>query len=94
MEIYLDNSATTMVAPEVREEMMAALDRETEGSGQADTLIVGGTSLNVYPAASFIDYFTGNNLVVINKSETARMVDATLIITEPIGEVLSQIEVR
>ena len=61
---------------------------------QADTLIVGGTSLNVYPAASFIDYFTGNNLVVINKSETARMVDATLIITEPIGEVLSQIEVR
>ena len=60
----------------------------------ADTLIVGGTSLNVYPAASFIDYFGGDNLVVINKSETARMVNATLVINEPIGEVLGQIEVR
>ena len=60
----------------------------------ADTLIVGGTSLNVYPAASFIDYFGGDNLVVINKSETARMVNATLVINDPIGEVLGQIEVR
>ncbi len=60
----------------------------------ADTLIVGGTSLNVYPAASFIDYFSGDNLVVINKSETARMVNATLVINDPIGEVLGQIEVR
>ena len=61
---------------------------------RADTLIVGGTSLIVYPAASFIDYFNGKNLVVINKSETARSVAATLIITEPIGEVLGQIRVR
>ncbi|MBQ4361472.1 MAG: NAD-dependent protein deacylase [Lachnospiraceae bacterium] len=60
----------------------------------ADTLIVGGTSLNVYPAASFIDYFRGKNLVVINKSETAKTVDATLIINSPIGEVLGQIVVR
>ena len=60
----------------------------------ADTLIVGGTSLNVYPAASFIEYFGGDNLVVINKSETARMVNATLVINDPIGEVLGQIEVR
>ena len=61
---------------------------------QADMLIIGGTSLNVYPAASFINYFSGDKLVVINKSDTARSVAATLVINDPIGEVLGQIEVR
>ena len=60
----------------------------------ADTLIIGGTSLIVYPAASYINYFRGKNLVVINKSDTARSVDATLVINDPIGEVLGQIQVR
>ena len=60
----------------------------------ADTLIIGGTSLIVYPAASYINYFRGKNLVVINKSDTARSVDATLVINDPIGEVLGQIKVR
>jgi NAD-dependent deacetylase len=54
-------------------------------------LIIGGTSLVVYPAAGFIDYFRGKYLVVINKSETAREVGAHLIIQEPIGEVLEKI---
>jgi len=56
-------------------------------------LIIGGTSLIVYPAASYINYFRGKNLVVINKSDTARSVNATLVINDPIGEVLGQIKV-
>lgn len=58
---------------------------------EADMLIIGGTSLVVYPAAGFIDYFRGKYLVVINKSETARSVRADLTIAAPIGEVLGQI---
>ena len=60
---------------------------------EADTLIIGGTSLVVYPAAGFIDYFRGKHLVVINKSETSRAVRAELTIAAPIGEILGQIEV-
>lgn len=60
---------------------------------QADTLIIGGTSLVVYPAASFIDYFRGKHLVVINKSATAREVGAELTIAAPIGEILGAIRV-
>jgi NAD-dependent deacetylase len=55
----------------------------------ADTLIVGGTSLVVYPAASYLSYFGGNNLILINKSETGYDDKADLVIHEPIGEVLS-----
>ena len=57
----------------------------------ADTLIIGGTSLAVYPAASFIDYFRGRHLVVINKGATAREVGAELVIAAPIGEVLGAV---
>ena len=53
---------------------------------EADTLIIGGTSLVVYPAAGFIDYFRGKHLVVINKSATAKEVRAELTIAAPIGE--------
>lgn len=60
---------------------------------QADMLIIGGTSLVVYPAAGFVDYFKGKYLVVINKSETAKAVRANLSIAGPIGEILGQIEV-
>lgn len=55
---------------------------------EADTLIIGGTSLVVYPAAGFIDYFRGKHLVVINKSATAKEVSAELTIAAPIGEVM------
>ena len=61
---------------------------------EADTLIIGGTSLVVYPAAGFIDYFRGKHLVVINKSETGRTVRAELTIAAPIGEILGRLEVR
>ena len=59
----------------------------------ADTLIIGGTSLVVYPAASFVDYFHGKTLVLLNKSETSKDSYADLVIHEPIGQVLSQITV-
>ena len=60
----------------------------------ADTLIIGGTSLVVYPAAGFIDYFRGKHLVLINKAETGRTVQADLAIRAPIGEVMAGIRVR
>ncbi|SFD43376.1 NAD-dependent protein deacylase [Clostridium uliginosum] len=57
---------------------------------KADTLIIGGTSLVVYPAAGLINYFRGKNLVLINKSSTPYDSKADLVIHESIGEVLSQ----
>jgi NAD-dependent deacetylase len=57
---------------------------------RADLLIVGGTSLNVYPAAGLIDYFRGDKIVIINKTETGRDSDATLTIRDSIGKVLSE----
>ena len=56
---------------------------------QADTLIIGGTSLVVYPAAGLIDYFRGENLVLINKSTTSADNKADLIINDDIAKVLS-----
>lgn len=61
---------------------------------EADMLIIGGTSLVVYPAAGFIDYFRGKHLAVINKSTTAREVGAKLTIAAPIGEIMEKIEVK
>ena len=58
---------------------------------EADMLIIGGTSLNVYPAAGLINYYRGSKLVLLNKSAVARDLAADLVITDPIGEVLSQI---
>ena len=55
---------------------------------EADVLIVGGTSLVVYPAAGLIDYYRGNKLVLINMSATSRDADADLVIEGKIGEVL------
>lgn len=54
----------------------------------ADMLIIGGTSLTVYPAAGLIDYYHGNKLVLINKSVTPMDDRADLVISGPIGEVL------
>ncbi len=57
---------------------------------EADTLIVGGTSLVVYPAAGLIDYFRGKHLVLINRTETKADRMAELILREPIGKVLHE----
>lgn len=71
------------------------LDGETIGKSveamrRADMLIVGGTSLNVYPAASFVQYYRGDRLVLINKSETPYDSYANLLIHDSIGKVLSE----
>ncbi|MDE6924106.1 MAG: NAD-dependent protein deacylase [Acetatifactor sp.] len=72
------------------------LDQKTLNSAvrfiqKAQVLIIGGTSLAVYPAAGLIDYFQGEKLVVINKSPTPRDSHADLLIQAPIGEVFSQL---
>lgn len=67
------------------------IDHSIRSIREADTLIIGGTSLVVYPAAGFIDYFRGKHLVVINKSATAKEVRAELTIAAPIGEVMKGI---
>ena len=69
---------------EVVEGAVAAIRR-------ADTLIIGGTSLIVYPAAGFITLFRGKHLVVVNKSSTSADSDAELVISDAIGEVFSQL---
>lgn len=58
---------------------------------KADTMIVGGTSLVVWPAASLLEYFNGHNLVLINKSETSYDTRASLVIQDSIGEVLNTV---
>jgi len=70
-----------------------ARQQATNMISQADTLIIGGTSLSVYPAAGFIDYFIGKNLVLINKSMTTKTIRTILHIEDPIAEVFSQIKV-
>lgn len=67
------------------------IDHSIRAIRESDTLIIGGTSLVVYPAAGFIDYFRGKHLVVINKSATAKEVRAELTIAAPIGEVMKGI---
>ena len=60
---------------------------------KADLLIIGGTSLVVYPAAGLIDYYSGDKLVLINKGATAMDARADLTLSGPIGEILGQIKV-
>lgn len=69
------------------------ISKSIQAISEADTLIIGGTSLVVYPAAGFIDYFRGKHLVVINKSATAREVGAELTIAAPIGEIMEKVHV-
>ena len=58
---------------------------------KADVLIIGGTSLNVYPAAGFIQYYSGDKLILINKSETPYDRKANVLIHDSIGKVLSEV---
>lgn len=60
----------------------------------ADTLIIAGTSLTVYPAAGFISYFRGNNIVLINRDETPFDGKADLVFHEKVGELLGQIKIK
>lgn len=68
------------------------LERSIKAISEADLLIIGGTSLNVYPASGLIRYFRGVKLVIINMSPTSIDSSAGILIKGKIGEVLSQIE--
>ena len=67
------------------------MERAIRYISEADMLIIGGTSLNVYPAAGLIRYYRGDKLVLINKAAVAADLNADLVITDPIGETLAQI---
>jgi len=67
------------------------LEKSVEYISKADVLIVGGTSLAVYPAAGLINYYKGNKLILINKTETPYDGRANLIVRENIGEVFKKI---
>lgn len=69
------------------------MQRAAEAIRRADTLIIGGTSLAVYPAAGFIRYFRGKTLVVINRDATPCDEQADLVIREPIGQVLGALQI-
>lgn len=66
------------------------IQRSVDFIRRADVLIVGGTSLTVYPAAGLIDYYHGSKLVLINKSVTAKDSQADLVICDSIGKVLGE----
>ena len=70
---------------------MDVMSRAVNYIANADVLIIGGTSLVVYPAAGLIDYYRGNKLVLVNKQATTRDSQADLVIQGPIGEVFSQL---
>lgn len=61
---------------------------------QADLLIVGGTSLSVYPAAGLLEYYRGDKLVLVNKSPTSYDQKANLVITAPIGALFQQLKIN
>ena len=101
---YIDNSKGVprcecggIVKPDVvlYEEMLDdnAITKAVKFISEADVLIIGGTSLNVYPAAGFINYFKGKHLVIINKASTSADKQADLVINEPIGEVLGSLTI-
>ena len=70
---------------------MSLLDNAINYIQNAETLIVGGTSLNVYPVAGLLEYFRGKNLVIINKTITSYDNRADLVFRDSIGDVLSSI---
>lgn len=67
------------------------LSRAVHYISEADVLIIGGTSLVVYPAAGLIDYYRGNKLVLVNKTPTARDAAADLVVQGSIGEIFAQL---
>ena len=86
-----------IIKPDVVLYEEALNDRVVEGAihaiENADMMIVGGTSLNVYPAAGLLRYFCGKHLVIINRDSTPADRSASLLISENIGKVLSEIKI-
>lgn len=69
----------------------SVMNDAVDSIARADLLIIGGTSLNVWPAAGLINYFRGTRLALINKSAVARDLSVGLVITDPIGQVMAQL---
>ena len=67
------------------------IERSILAISQADLLIVGGTSLTVYPAAGLINYYRGNRLVLINRDETPYDSRADLVFHDSLGDIFSQL---
>ena len=65
--------------------------KSVKAISEADTLIIGGTSLVVYPAASFVNYFKGKHLILINKQETSYDKNADMVIHDSLGKVFSSV---
>ena len=70
---------------------MTVFNQAIQAISRSDLLIIGGTSLVVYPAASLVQYFQGRQLVIINKSKVVHDNQASLIIEGRIGEVFSKV---
>ncbi|HGH4587721.1 TPA: NAD-dependent protein deacylase [Clostridioides difficile] len=94
---YCDNCGS-IVKPDVvlYEEALDSdvITKTISAISNADLLIIGGTSLAVYPAASFIDYYKGDYIALINKVNTVYDKSASLVINKPIGEVLYEAVLR
>lgn len=94
---YCDNCGS-IVKPDVvlYEEALDSdiITKTISAISNADLLSIGGTSLAVYPAASFIDYYKGNYIALINKANTVYDKSASLVINKPIGEVLYEAVLR
>ena len=69
----------------------SVIERAVRYIAEAEVLIIGGTSLVVYPAAGLIQYFRGKSLVLINRQATAQDSNADMVIREPIGKVLGEV---
>ena len=71
-----------------------AVNGAVEAISNADMLIIGGTSLKVYPAAHYISYFSGNHLVVINREKIQVLLygETDLMIVDSLGNVFNEIE--
>lgn len=85
----------SLIKPDVvlyEEELdMTTINKSINYISNADTLIIGGTSLVVYPAAGLIQYFSGKNLILINKDSTPYDNEANIVINDSIGKVLSEV---
>ncbi|MCE4903143.1 NAD-dependent protein deacylase [Clostridioides difficile] len=94
---YCDNCGS-IVKPDVvlYEEALDSdvITKTISAISNADLLIIGGTSLAVYPAASFIDYYKGDYIALINKANTVYDKSASLVINKPIGEILYEAVLR
>lgn len=96
MGVPLCENCGGIVKPDIvlyQEEVKSdVLDRAIKAIKEAETLIVGGTSLVVYPAAGLVEHFQGKNLILINKSQTQYDERADLVIHDSIGEVFAGLE--